>query len=243
MKSFRHAGKFGDIIYSLPVIRYNGGGVLFIECGAPYISPPLTWEGVQALAPLLKAQPYIEDVREWKGEKCDVNLNDMRALAFREIKTNYSNASRVGLWQWYSKAFGVPETEWLKPWLSVGSPWSNRIGVVAHRCQRYTNAHFPWRKVMDKYRPEIIGSQDEARALGDLGAYRGTPSLFAAAQRIQGAKLFVGNQSVGYAIAEALKVPSVLEIWHNWPNCIFNRPYLWHGWDENVHLPNLEELP
>lgn len=96
---------------------------------------------------------------------------------------------------------------------------------------------------MDNYRPEIIGSQDEARALGDLGAYRGTPSLFAAAQRIQGAKLFVGNQSVGYAIAEALKVPAVLEIWRNWPNCIFNRPYLWHGWDENVHLPNLEELP
>lgn len=220
--------------------------MLYIEA-ADYTHRRFTPDVYAPIVPLLKAQPYIEDVREWKGEKCDVNLNDMRALAFQEIKTNYANAIRVGLWEWYAKAFGVPEREWQEPWLDNCSKCISdaQTTVIANRCSRYHNSRFPWATVVEKYRPNCLGT------IGEEGNIQGTdpkhfvipPNLLETARIINSGRLFVGNQSCCYSIAEALKKPAILEVWRTWPNCIFNRPYLWHGYDETVHLPNLEELP
>jgi hypothetical protein len=49
--------------------------------------------------------------------------------------------------------------------------------------------------------------------------YRGTKTWTELAGVIRGGKLFVGNQSLAYALAEGMKVPRVLETFQDCPNC------------------------
>lgn len=44
------------------------------------------------------------------------------------------------------------------------------------------------------------------------------------AQYIKGSRLFLGNQSSSFAIAEAMKHPRVLEVFYGWPNCMPQGP-------------------
>ena len=52
------------------------------------------------------------------------------------------------------------------------------------------------------------------------------------AQIIKGSKLFIGNQSVCFSIAEAMKHPRILEVFHKNSNCMPS------GADGYVHLDN-----
>jgi hypothetical protein len=47
---------------------------------------------------------------------------------------------------------------------------------------------------------------------------------------IKGSKLFIGNQSLGFAIAEGLKVARILEVFYGKNNC--------HPQSENGHVGN-----
>ena len=77
MLRFRHRRKLGDIIYSLPVVRQMGGGVLYLD--------PTSLDGVQdqaywrhqfeTLIPFLEQQPYLREVRIHQGEAFDVDLD------------------------------------------------------------------------------------------------------------------------------------------------------------------------
>ena len=53
---------------------------------------------------------------------------------------------------------------------------------------------------------------------------------------IAGSRLFAGNQSVGYALAEAMKVDSLLEAYPAFLDCGFSRPNLRQVVDGNVPL-------
>ena len=74
VKTFKHSGDLGDIIYSLPTIRALGGGILYLdpEGGAndKYVRDQsvdgrtrLNKLTIDSLTPLLEAQPYIEKVK------------------------------------------------------------------------------------------------------------------------------------------------------------------------------------
>ena len=43
------------------------------------------------------------------------------------------------------------------------------------------------------------------------------------AELIADCRIFIGNQSVGYALAEAMKVDSVLEAYPDFLDCMFSR--------------------
>src|SRR6186713_2528982 len=61
VKKFKHNGKQGDVIFSLPTIRELGGGILYIpentpdECRGMYSNMKV----------LLELQPSIHEVREY----------------------------------------------------------------------------------------------------------------------------------------------------------------------------------
>lgn len=76
--TYKHAGDIGDLLAFLPVIRHHGSGVLHIEA-ATYTRRPLLKENWNGIDRICKAQPYISDVREWRGERIDVNGNDFRS--------------------------------------------------------------------------------------------------------------------------------------------------------------------
>lgn len=252
MITFRHAGDLGDIVYSLPVIRYAGGGTLLIEA-AHYTRQLLVPENWCGIDDLLMRQPYIKSVEPWgNGVRATYNLNDFRVRlhkAFRPGLPANDAAKMKSLADWMLETHGVPLTEKDTAWLSVepvkiARVVINRTGSGRNHHNVYHNHLFPWRRVWDKYHKDavFIGTELEhdvfCATVGEI-PHCVTGTLHDAATVIAGADLFIGNQSVCHAIAEGLKKRIVLEVWPQGPNCLFFRPDVIHGWDQNVELPEL----
>jgi hypothetical protein len=122
-KTFKHSGDMGDIIYSLPTIRAMGGGVLYMDPEGGLKSPLVKWVGrdrtklcaatIESAMPLLRLQPYLEDVRFWRGEQVEFDLDTFR------LNIRFNNLADSHL-----AAFNLPLTERDTPWLRVDSPIS-----------------------------------------------------------------------------------------------------------------------
>jgi len=127
MTTFSHSGNLGDIIWSLPTVKYYGPGELYIILnGIPavirkYKNGPvfpeyenrLSEKDYSLLAPLLESQPYIKKVSPFNGEKIDFDLDLFRATVGQEFKTNFIET--------FAQTFNMPydaKTSF-SPWLSV----------------------------------------------------------------------------------------------------------------------------
>lgn len=247
MKTFRHGGDRGDLIAGLPALRALGGGVLFIEA-AQYTREMLVPERWCGLDRLLKEQPYITNVLQWKGERVDHNLNDWRVKLFRAIMNRQHKDK--SLCDWQLEQYGIPLAARDEAWLTVAEPIRaarvvfNRTGPGRPKQHVYQNPLFPWHLVWEKYHSDavFIGTDDEYRVFcatcGRVPHFK-TADLHEAARVIAGADLFVGNQSCCLWLAEGLKKRLVLEVWIEGPNSNVFRPGATQGWDENVVLPDL----
>lgn len=220
--SFLHAGDAGDIIYSLPVMRYMGGGDLFLE-STDFTRLEMTPERVASMRPLLESQPYIKSVQFHNGRECAVDLNAFRLRFLHNHRTET-------LAQMQCRSHGVPETELDKPWIDV--PPKAEKPVIINLTERYRNREFPWGLVMGKYGKHagFVGSEKEHRLFvkeyGEI-PHVPTPTLLDLAMVIKGSKLFVGNQSLPLALAHAMHHPTVCEMsrtgidgWHRKINCV-----------------------
>jgi hypothetical protein len=217
-------------------MRAMGGGALLLKPspmqGAFTVRDQMTREKAQGISELLiRACDYVQVCTFMQpGVEEDVALDDWRET--------------------YQSGLNLADAHLLlldKPVLERDRAWMRLEGieafpVIMHRSPRYHNRSFPWRKVLDQYRGKLgmVGSEEEhaefCRVYGYV-PYVPTPSLRMLGEVIAGCKLFVGNQSTPYAIAEALKKPAVLEVCYWEPNCIFQRADVCHGWTSRLNLP------
>lgn len=232
-KTFYHSGDLGDIIYSLPAVRYLGGGTLLLgpcRSGAQFQTrEPMTPERAAILIPLLKEQPYIIDARFASSpDGVDVDLNEFRRGVWKD---NHENLCYIHL-----KTFAVPFTEADRSWIQVRHPlpFADRPVVIA-RSGRY-HSDFDWKRMLSMYEGKIVflGTDTEHSSFcdefkTDVLFFR-TKTLLEVARAIAGAKLFIGNQSSPYAIAEGMKKNTVQETWPGAANCIFERPGASYSW-------------
>lgn len=249
-KTYQSAGDYGDCIFQCCAIRALGGGTLLLHAER-WTREPMTQRKVDSLRTLLITQPYIKDVRWLRpGEKVDCNLNDFRSEYFRTFRHPNFPKQR-NLCEWILRTHGVDPAEQNKAWLTISNPLKP-VAVVINRTSRYQNPQFPWKKVLQKYNGFVgfVGTQAEHEAfcatvksmrLGYefLLPHIDTPDLLTLARVIAGADLFIGNQSLPYAIAEGLKKRAVLEVCPGLPNCLFQRVDCIHGWGADVELPEL----
>jgi hypothetical protein len=240
--TFVHSGDYGDVIISLPVIRFMGGGTLYLR-SSPFTRARMDSQHAKAIIPLLKAQPYIEKVELFRGENCDMDLDNFRKLYFAALRKSLAAYRSTSLAYWYAKTFSVPIEEWKNPWLSCGPiphPDSDDIlPVTVNRTQRYRNPDFPWSRVLGHYQGKIqqIGDTSDERLQKVDMLY--TQDLLDATQIIDASKLFIGNQSCCFHIAVGLGKPAVLEVFPPMPNCVYDRPNIVYGWDDSVVLPEI----
>jgi len=221
---FKHSGCMGDTIYSLPVIKYltkNHPATLFLSTqrltkkddGSP---GGYNDDRINVIKPLLESQKFIKEVRKWHNEYIDYDLDQ-----FRDLFDTPSN-----ICCWHAQVFNIPTSVCDEKWLEVDPvPISD---IVIAKTARYKNAEFPWRDIVKCYKDLIsfVGFPHEhARFCKDFGEVNFIPTdnLLSLAQIIAGCKLFIGNQSCPYAIAEGLKVNTILEIYNPLPDCVFNR--------------------
>jgi hypothetical protein len=230
-KTFSHSGDIGDLIYALPTIEGLGGGDVYMY---PYYGTSITPETVQSAATLVEAQPYIGSmVFQDYRERAIVNLDVWR----QNYRASLSLANMCLL------AHHQPAYLSERPWLTV--PELNRVArVVIHRSPRYHNEKFPWYRVIEKYRGELVmvGLKHEyeafCRDFVDVPYYH-TPNYLELAKVIAGSTLFIGNQRSPYAVAEGMKVNTIQEVCLSIPNCIFDRANAGYGIDHTVFLPDL----
>lgn len=144
-----------------------------------------------------------------------------------------------------SEMFGKNGHTTKEKWLRVDHPV--RVGdydVILHRSTRYQNPAFPWKAVLKKYgkRALMVGLEQEhsifTQQFGKVEFHR-TGDFLELARVIAGAKLFIGNQSAPYAIAEGLKMPAILEACPTALDCQFERPDLQNDPSGKVKLPEL----
>lgn len=223
MKTFKHSGNLGDIIYSLPTIIALGGGKLYIGngtgnlgvsdgCPPPY---PMTEILVLQIIDLLKLQPYLSDVKPYGNEKVDYNLDK-----FRE---HYPSDDHLA--EWHLKTFGV-KFNLGRAWLENIEPRYVNDIIISHSGRYITHYNkFNWGALKGyEDRCAFIGFEKEhlkfKKYTGLDIKIHPVKSLIEFAQIIKGGKVYIGNQSLGFAFAEALKCPRVVEICYFDSNCM-----------------------
>lgn len=232
--TFRHSGDLGDIIYALPAMKSLGGGILYLNPGKPLPEPiegipTKKFTGkkpVDMIRPLLKAQPYISDVRVWDGECVEYDLDQFRNRGLDLSVTNLAAA--------YCHVFNIDEKVVGDQWLFNVKP--KRLGrrtVVFHRSPRYHNAEFEeksWPMYVGEYRRNavFVGVRSEYKDFVERFGCRDIPfrkvsDFLELARIIKASELFVGNQSLPFAISEGLHAHTVLECSTSHRNCIFVR--------------------
>ena len=216
-----HSGNAGDIIYALPTIKkiseITGVPInLYLRLGRPmdlpnYSSHPLgnvmlNQKMADMLFPLLRSQAFINKSEIYQNQVIDIDLDYFRSGL---VPMNKGNIAR-----WCSYITGVSPDLW-KRWLFIDRDNSFSGSIVIARSGRYQNKYIDY-SFLDKY--------DNLKFIGVAGEYNDmkrflpriewveVENFLKMAQIIAGCKLFIGNQSFPYSIAEALKVPRLLEV-------------------------------
>lgn len=222
MTSFLHNGDLGDIIYCLPSIRALGGGVLYLDIND---TTKFNIIGYQMIKRLLIEQDYIEDVKLYvMGNKIDYDLTEFRRLP---------NMHNTNLCKQHLTYCGLPshhkDTKWL------GNEVTDGNSVIINRSVRYHAKSFNWKGVLEAY-PEakFVGAdEDYDEFVEEFGQVERLiiKDFKELADYISRCKIFIGNQSLPYAIAEGLKKKAILEVSEFSPNCIFEREGLKYGFN------------
>ena len=247
-KVFYHSGDIGDIVYAMSVVKAMGGGNVVlgpaVRDSRGHLKPrvPVTRETYSHLEPLIRRQSYVRDVTFSEDVPKDaIDLN-----RFRHVDSQRANGFKFkSIVEMTRESAGLdPEFDPSAPWIESDDPIFVS-DVVIHRSSRFHGREFPWIDVVGKYGKYavFVGSKAEHKEFCERYGWvphLPTPNLDFLARVIDGASLFIGNQSAPYAIAEGLKKSTVQEMSTEHPNCVYVRNNAVYGADKFVTLPDVE---
>jgi hypothetical protein len=231
MKTYRHSGTLGDLIYSLSIVKKMEPGQFLValnnieNCVAQYGYRPdevdpahrgrFTEQDFEWLKPLLKRQSYIESVATWSQGDAEpaVDLDRFRGTLFRGFEGNYVQAYHIA----FDIPFGLADYD--TPWLEADAVTVKPI--VVSRTFRYRDPATDalWKTmatdgVLDRM-GIFVGHPDEhadfERVTGIKIEYYPVSNFLELANVIAGASLVMANQNFVYSLAMGLGKQAVLE--------------------------------
>jgi hypothetical protein len=224
--NFKHSGHLGDIIYAIPTMyALTGKGKINLYLNIdeqielfeshPLGKVALNEKSVILLKSLLLLQPKFNCVEIYdSNQEIDYDLDLFRKFPLSFEKGNIS--------RWYFNVFATTY-DLGKPWLSISPDTSMNNKIIIARSTRY-NAPLIDYSILNNYDNLVfVGLPEEyeiMQAIIPNLEYKKTNDFMELASVIAGAKLFIGNQSSPFALAEALKVPRILESYYLCPNVI-----------------------
>ena len=228
MLKFKHSGNTGDIIYSLNAIKQvceanDTQAVLFLHLdqplkgflpGHPLGNVMLNEYMYKNLKPLLLSCEFIADVMVYSGQKIDYDLDK-----FREIGLNLAAGD---IKKWYYYAF--PEMIFDVEGPIFEFKYDKEDYIIINRTNRYQNGQIDY-SILNEYDNQKLfaGTKDEFQAMKktiDKLEYLEVKDFLELAKYIDKSKVFIGNQSMCFAIAEQLQTQRILEICFFCPNVI-----------------------
>mgnify|MGYP001304596218 FL=1 len=215
--NFLHSGHLGDIVYSFPLIKelsknHTCNFYININKKMPvrYDNHPsgqvyLDKRIAGLFLPLVKSQKFINDAQIYENQKIDINLD-----LFREVPIDIKFHST----RWYMHLTGV-SIDMSEPYLNVESHQHIKNNILIVRSPRYRNDFINY-NFLNQTKEKIIcvGIKDEfndlKKTIKNLEFYD-CKNFLELAQLIKSCRMFIGNECFAYSVAEALKVPRLLE--------------------------------
>jgi len=230
--AFKHSGRIGDIIYSMALVqemaKLQGEQADYYVCNDaparlgkdvfhPSLKVMVDANLFDYLEPLLSCQAYINNFQH-----VPIASIPHDAIDLDRFKTKGLNLKAGLIYGWYRKAFGVhfPLEE---PWLFVdknvcydpsGKP--SNISVLISRTTRFCNTKINYSFLDQIENVGFIGLDYEYEDFTSRNFLRNVRHVkvnnaLELAILMRQAKVYIGNQSSNFAIAEGLKVPRALE--------------------------------
>ena len=233
MKTFKHSGTLGDLIYSLYMVKKMEGGVfnvaienienIRVEYGysIDHVDPEhqgrLRMQDFEMLLPLLKHQSYISDVVAWRSSDTvpDLDLDRFRGVLYRSFEGNILEA--------YHRTFNMPfnARDYNTPWLEAKVIETKPIVISRSARYRPPNGDQGWRTLLSQIDVSanaiFVGTSGEHQDFvntfncPDL-EYLSVSDFLELAGVINGAELILCNQGFAYSLAIGLGKSTVLEI-------------------------------
>ena len=214
--SFLHSGHTGDIINILPILKELAKThtcKLYIKLDLPTVTYYPDHPAGQVfmnrsiynmLYPLLKKQEYINEVKVFDNEEIDINFDLIRELPISLAFDSMKYGSHIsGIQPDLSKVFLEAEDH---------NELKNKIVIL--RSFRYQN-HFINYDFLNKYENVyFVGVSSEYENLRQTVKnlkFHECKDFLEMAEIIKSCKIFIGNNSLGFTIAEGFKVPRLLE--------------------------------
>lgn len=241
--SFKHSGTSGDLIYWLACIRqawirYGKKAVIYqwldrpgyFYDGAhhPYNGVMMNQYAFDMLKPLLLSQEYVADFRPWVGEPFMIDMDKVRVM---KPLMPYGNIIK---WLGYCYGDIMPNVaeKWIKSVTQKGYNLTNpeifpeidlSKKILINRTSRYQNQWINY-FFLKKYQGDIvfIGLENEWDTFCKQWELNvpllSVDNFLELAVAIRSSRFFIGNQSMCFAMAEAMKHPRILEVCPFAPN-------------------------
>lgn len=177
----------------------------------------------EALRPLLQYQDYIEEFNEWKGEPVEYDMDLLRQM---DTTMPYGSINKWAAYIWpemtcelTDKCLNVPH--------AFFTDYPIHEYILINRTERYNNMLISY-TFLKKYKVMFVGLPDEHEVFckqnGIEVPHFNVSNFFDLGVALNNCKLFIGNQSALFQVAEHLKIPRVLEVCKQMPNVIGSGP-------------------
>jgi len=222
-----HSGNAGDIIYSLPVVKrlhqITSMPVNFMlklnepmEVMTGYTHPlgkvMLDEPMANNLKELLSSQSYINKTVIYEDQDVHLDLS-----LFRESGMDLSKGN-IARWNFYTTGINADLSE---PWLNAEPRMEFSDSIVLARSSRYNNPLINYSFLSDFKNIVFVGVRSEYERMKEIIStleWYPVNNFLEMAQVIMGSKLFIGNQSFPFSVAEGLKALRILEVFPMLPN-------------------------
>ena len=211
-----HSGDIGDVIYAIPTMKALNVEKIILNTRPDY-GTKMDEKACKVLKPLLIHQGFkVEISDKYYSNNVDFYIDDFRLGNPDLTYTHLGHAQ--------AKAMDVV-IDWEKKFLNVNFALPV-ADIVINRSPRYHNPGFDWYELLHDIKQSIIfiglkSEYDQFLRHTKIRnvKYYPTNDLWQCAQLIAGCKVYIGNQSCNYAIAEGLKVNRIQETDPKVPNC------------------------
>ncbi len=226
MIAVKHSGHIGDVIYSLPAVKSiaeaRGIKVVYYLCyGVPIrtdydggvSAPAITRELAEFVKPLLEAQPYIEKCVTIPADSTqDIHFNidlDM----FRLLPVNF----RFGHLPLHYMHLTGYFSDYAAPWLCIDGVNCDSRLILLGRSPRNINPTIDFSLLNDIGDVEIkfVGTDGEFAAMKKYVPkldHAKAADAHQVLRLIASCRLFIGNSSFNFAVAEGLKKQRLFEM-------------------------------
>lgn len=216
-KIYEDTGKKGVIYQRLNMQGYGYPGAVHPYTDESGFFVTMNKKAFEMLRPLLIYQEYIRDFIVWEGQEFLFDFDLVR-------RETFTNQPRGSLNRYFMYVFPQMACDLSLPWLDVGKR-EHSGKIIINFTERYRTpliAYF----FLKKYENDLVfAGLPHERDLFCSEWGLDVPLLevqdfLELARHINNCKFFLGNQSMCFQIAEALKVPRILEIFELIPNVI-----------------------